>query len=305
MRRLTGFVAGPVFLITAVFVLVTILLSLVVNDLKAGQPAIVHLKGSIAGSNERDGDVTKSDKYVTVKSQTHGKEIFAWEQIDYISEKDASTSRRLDRVVDLIDLLSKFGLVATVLFFMVGLFQYSRTQKWEREKFLSAEIKEFVDRKPNLNAMQLIDSWALYPKGRWVELFPEKENAEDKKVFVKNEEIYVALTTTPDDLDDKDPRYSRYIAIRECFDTFLSYMVSFNHYVNQDLITLDALSAHIGYWFSLMGPKGNLAAKYKQRTFAYAKRYEMTDFEELVKKYNKPTVWGRIREFFYLDETRS
>jgi hypothetical protein len=296
MRRLFAFLVGPVFLMTGAFVVITVLLSFVVSDLKTGQPAIVHLKAGVAGGGIRDGEVTKSDKYVIVKSPSNGKEIFGWEQIEYISEKDPSTSKKLDQVVDLIDLLSKFGLVATVVFFMVGLSQYSRTQKWEREKFLTAEVKEFIDRKTNRGAMHMIDSLALYKTGRMVELFPETEEAKDRKVFITNDEIYAALTTNPhDNLDEKDIRA---IAIRDCFDSFLSYMGTFHHYVQQGLITRDALSAHIGYWFELLGPKGSLAPAYKKRIFAYATKYGLTDFEKLVKRYSKPSFWERMMSGF-------
>jgi hypothetical protein len=142
--------------------------------------------------------------------------------------------------------------------------------------------------------MAMIDSLALYPKGRVVELFPNEEK--DRKVFITNEEILAALTTDPaGHLDEKDVRA---VAIRECFDCFLSYMSTFRHYVEQGLITQDALSAHIGYWFHLLGPKGSLSSEYKERIFAYARKYELTDFETLVEMYNKPSVSERIRELF-------
>jgi hypothetical protein len=142
--------------------------------------------------------------------------------------------------------------------------------------------------------MAMIDSLALYPKGRVIELFPNEEK--DKRVLLTNDEIYKALTTDPAaHLDETDVRA---IAIRECFDAFLSYMSTFRHYVEQGLITQDALGAHIGYWFTLLGPNGSLLPEYKERIFEYARKYEMTDFEKLVQMYNKPSVSERIRQWF-------
>ncbi len=292
MGRMMSFLLGPVFVIALIFVVMAILLSFVVADMKSGQPAIVHLKSGVADGVDRDGVVTKSDKYLTVNSAAHGKEVFGWEQIQFISEKDISTSRRLDRIVDLIDLLSKFGLLATVLFFMVGLYQYGQTQKWEREKFLASAIKEFVGVKSVRNARLMLDSLALYEEGRMIDLIPQEEKAKDQTVFVNNYEIFGALTTNPhEDLDKEDLRA---VAIRDCFDGFLSYLVTFDHYIEQGLITKDALSAHIGYWIDLLGPTSSLDPIFRRRVLAYAEAYEMTGVADLIRKYNKPPLWKRI-----------
>ena len=293
MRLQAGSLFAPMALILICILLVLLLAGLVVNESKRGQPAIVYLKPGVVAGDSRDGVVTKRDRYITVKSQA-GDEVFTWDQVRYISEKGAADSNQVERIVDLIDLLSKLGIAATVLFFTVGLFQYRQGQKWEREKFLASAVKEFVDWYRNRNAMGMIDSLALYPKGRIIELFPHEEK--DKKVFLTNEKILSALTTDPAaDLDEKDVSA---VAIRECFDSFLSYMSTFRHYVDQGLITRDALEAHIGYWFYLLGPKGNLAPEYKDRIFTYARKYELTDFETLVQMYNEPSVWERIRKLF-------
>lgn len=293
MQRQLGFLIGPVFLVIVCILLVLLLANFVVQESKRGQPATVYFKPGVVAGDTRDGVVTKRDRYITIRSDA-GDEVFTWDQIRYISEKGAPASNQVERIVDTLDLLSKLGIAATVLFFTVGLMQYRQGQKWEREKFLAATVKEFIDWHRNRNAMAMIDSLALYPKGRVIELFPNEE--QDKRVLIPNEEIYAALTTEPaTDLDENDVCA---VAIRECFDSFFSYMSTFRHYVDQELITQDALQAHIGYWFHLLGPGGNLSAKYKERIFAYARKYEMTDFETLVEMYNKPSVSERIRKWF-------
>jgi hypothetical protein len=290
MRLQAGSLFPPIALVLICVLLVLLLAGLVVNESKRGQPATVYFKPGVVAGDSRDGVVTKRDRYITVKSDA-GDEVFTWDQVRYISEKGAPASNQVERIVDLIDLLSKLGIAATVLFFTVGLFQYRQGQKWEREKFLAAAVKEFVEWQRNRTATAMIDSLSLYPKGRVVELFPNEEK--DKKVFLTNEEIVSALTTDPAvDQDEKN------VAIRECFDSFLSYMSTFRHYVEQGLITQDALEAHIGYWFTLLGPKGKLKAEYKKLIFDYARRYELTDFETLVEMYNKPSVWEKIRKRF-------
>lgn len=290
MRRQVGSLLAPVFLILIFILLVLILAGLVVTELKRGQPATVYLKPGVVAGDSRDGVVAKRDKYITVKSDV-GEEVFTWDQVRYISEKSSTGSNQIERIVDLIDLLSKLGIAATVLFFTVGLFQYRQGQKWEREKFLAAIVKEFVEWYRNRNASAMIDSLALYPQGRVIELFPNGEAY--KNVLITNEEILAALTTEPAKYQHETD--IRAVAIRECFDSFLSYMSTFRHYVDQGFVTKEALQAQIGYWFYLLGPKGDLSPERKERIFAYARKYEMTDLETLVGMYNKPSIWERIR----------
>jgi hypothetical protein len=275
----------------AVFLLIFVaILFYVVSDIKSARLATVHLKPNVAEGGDRDGEVTTTDKYVTVETAKHGKEIFTWDQILYISEKDLSSSKRLDRVVDLVDLLSKFGLVATVLFFVVGLYQYGQTQKWEREKFLAAAVKEFDDSKRVRNAKQMLDSLAQYPAGRQIDLL-EGDKYEDRRVLVANNEIYSALTTTPEKLGGLNDQA---VIIRECFDDFLSGLVTFCHYIDQSLITKDALLAHIGYWIEILGPDGEMDAKYKRRVLGYAEKYGLLDVESLIQKYHRDYNWKEL-----------
>jgi hypothetical protein len=252
----------------------------------------VHLKPNVAEGGDREGQVTTTDKYVTVETDRNGKEIFTWDQILYISEKDLSSSKSLDRIVDLVDLLSKFGLVATVLFFMVGLYQYGQTQKWEREKFLAAAVKEFDDSKRVRNAKQMLDSLDAYPAGRIIDLL-EADKLEDRRVLVTNDEIYSALTTAPEELAKLKDRAA---IIRDCFDEFLSGLVTFCHYIDQNLITKGALEAHLGYWINLLGPEGRLKTKYKKRVLGYADEYMGKYVESLLQKYNKDFDWRKLVE---------
>lgn len=287
MRRSTLFVIGSIVLTVAIVTL----LGLMLTELRKGQPAIVYFNPGVVDGNMRQGEVTKTDKYVTIRSDAHGEEVFTWNQIRYISEKNVPTSKKLDQVVDLIDFLSKLGIAVTIGLFVIGLYQYRQAQKWEREKFLAAAVKEFMEVKSAKNARQMLDSLALYQDGRWIELFPQAETLKERKVFVSNEEIYKALTTTPHkDLERNDDRA---VTIRDSFDAFLSYMTTFAHYIEQDLITEDALSAHLGYWIELLGPKGKLSAKYKSRIFRYAREYGLDDIEDLIQRHQKRSVWER------------
>jgi hypothetical protein len=75
-------------------------------------------------------------------------------------------------------------------------------------------------------------------------------------------------------------------------------MDTFNHYIDQDLITKDALMSHVGYWIELLGPEGKLDSRYKQRVLDYARQYGLDAIESLIQKYQQPTRWERIVNWF-------
>ena len=87
-------------------------------------------------------------------------------------------------------------------------------------------------------------------------------------------------------------------SIRDCFDAFLSYMETFDHYVDQDLITMDALRSHVGYWIDLLGPDGTLDARYKTRLLNYARNYGMNGIESLIAKNQSQSRWDGIVSWF-------
>lgn len=289
IRRIWLLVISPILLIISLLVLL-VFLGEFVDDLKGKEIATVHLKPGVAEGDTREGEVSKKDKYVIIKSESHGEEIYTWDQIRFISGKDKTvSSKRVEQSIELVELLSKLGIAATVIVFLIGLYQYDQGQKWKREEFLANAAKEFSDRTPVSNAAKMLDSLALYPEGREVRLFPEEETRKDQFVFVSNEEIYKALTTMPDRTLD-----SKAIAIRDCFDQLLSYLVGFYHYLEQNLITKQGLMNHVGYWIEILGTGNDLSCRYKKRIFAYAHKYKFYEVEKLIRKYHKDFNWKTL-----------
>lgn len=274
----------------SLFILLLIL-NFLIKQVTQSQPATVYLKPNVVKEGDlRKGQVTRGEKYLIVDSPDHGQEVFSWDQIRYLS-LDNPASNKLDKLIDSIDLLSKLGIVLTLALFVIGLYQYHQGQKWKREEFLVAAIKDFVDSKRSRNAKQMLESWALYRGGRKIELFPNAEGLEKQRVFVTNAEVFRALTIDPhEDLDRDDDRA---MIIRECFDAFLTDLGTFYHYVEQDLITTRALAANISYWIELLGPEGELRPDYKRRVFAYAEKYGLIEIQGLIRKYHKEFEWKK------------
>ena len=67
------------------------------------------------------------------------------------------------------------GVIAGLIAFVAGLFQYVRAQQWKRAEFVGKEIKEFESKPAIRIAMQMLD-W----NARDFELFPEEEPAKRK-----------------------------------------------------------------------------------------------------------------------------
>ena len=160
MRRLMALMLAPAFLLI-ISLITVVLLVFVVNEIKSSRHGLVTLKAKDKVPAEQlDGDIIRGDKYVTVKVGGVEK-IYTWDQIENISYKEEASLQKLDRIVDLLDLLSKLGIGVTVILIMVGLQQYGKSQTWEREKFLAGAIKEFVELKAVKNAMKMMDSLTL------------------------------------------------------------------------------------------------------------------------------------------------
>jgi hypothetical protein len=107
-------------------------------------------------------------------------------------------------------------------------------------------------------------------------------------VLIANDQISKALTTDKAalrSLSDEE------ITIRDCFDEFLSSLITFCHYIDQDLINKDALLAHVGYWIRILGPETDLESRYARLIHAYAEEYMGSDVERLVQKYDKGFSW--------------
>jgi hypothetical protein len=284
IRRTLFLIAVPLIISIAALVL----LGELVGQLRGKEQATVYFKPGVVEGGMREGEVTKKDKYIVINS-AFGEENFTWDQINYIKDKD-TPSKRLDRTIDVIELVSKLGIAASVIVFLLGLYQYDQGQKWKREEFLAGAVKEFIEQTSVRNAMRMLDSLALYEKGITVKLFPDKEKYEDRTVFVSNEEVYRALTTESETIGDDNNAKE----IRACFDGFLSYLETFHHYIVQGLITKDALRSHIGYWIDLLGPGDDLSCRYKRRIFAYADEYGFYDIEPLIQKYYDRFEWREL-----------
>ncbi len=246
--------------------------------------AIAEVKenGQIVKKDQLYGEVIMKDKYVVVKtSDSKDEHIFTWDQIKSISEGREDRSKQVDDVVDLIEFVSKLGIIAAIIIFLVGLFQYEQSQKWKKEEFLAGAVKDFIASPWAANARVMLDSLRLYKKGVKVQLYPNKD-PKDQYKHVSNETIYSALDTDPDkDFDDDE------IAIRDSFDSFFGHLEKLNHYIKNGLVSRKSVYTYLSYPINMLGKKGLLNEKDRSRLLHYASFFEFSGVKELLDRYKK------------------
>jgi hypothetical protein len=234
--------------------------------------------GEVVKVYELSGEVTKKDKYITIKTEGDGKElVYTWDQIKSITESRQIRSRQVDEVVDWIEFISKMGIIAAIIIFLVGLYQYQQGQKWKREEFLAAAVKDFMASSRAGNARLMLDALHLYKKGISIQFNQDKEPQN-----ISREEIICAIDTdTERDFDDKA------IAIRDCFDAYFNHLERFEHYIRNELVSRNSVYTYLNYQINLLNEDSKLKDDYRRWVLRYAEFFEFPGVSALLKRYKK------------------
>ncbi|MGB8508911.1 MAG: hypothetical protein WCD76_10920 [Pyrinomonadaceae bacterium] len=265
-------------------------------------------EGSTQPVTSMKGLVSKKDKYVTVKSDSDQNEYeFTWEQIRNISGSRGEDSKRVDEAIELIEFLSRLGIIAAIVVFSVGLIQYYQGQKWEREKFLLAAMNEFSNSKLAGNARLILDSLSLYD-GTNLKLAYDKDGTDLE--FVSNEDIRksLALNYKPDktilnsaNTSPEKKRETMLLHVRECFDSFFNFLERFDHYIATGLVKKRSVYTHLNYPIDMLGKTRKLGEDNKLLSeddrmllLRYARHYDFPHVRFLIGRWNR---WHRFRQW--------
>lgn len=144
------------------------------------------------------------------------------------------------------DWIALLGVISGIIIFSVGLFQYHMSQKWKRGEFVANEIKEFKSQLAVRHVMAMLD-WSE----RHLELFPEKENAEERQILFTDTLLKSALTIDP---IYEGPIYTpEEIRIRDTFDEFFDYLERFEQFIQAGLVSSNDFHPYIFYWIEKIG----------------------------------------------------
>lgn len=144
-------------------------------------------------------------------------------------------------------LLKLAGAISAVVIFFVGLRQYNKGQVWKKNEFLANAIKDFNDDEMVQNAMTILD-W----DAREIELFPYKENPDERYVLVNRSILTNALRYGVSEEGKSikfDPTEK---AIRDTFSVFFDYFEKYQAWIDSKLIHGKDLEPYVLYWIESM-----------------------------------------------------
>lgn len=228
------------------------------------------------------GTVTKQDKHLIVRPKgSNIEQVFTWDKVKDISGERSFFSARFNDVYDVAEFLTKLGALAAAGVFFIGLYQYEQGQQWKRAEFLATVIKDIGASHRGENAKLMLDGIKLYPNGREIKLFPDKATATDQyKTITRLKTLDSLRTTAPLPSDGET------VAIRDCFDTFLSQLERLEQYIESKLVTKEEVYTYINYWIDLLAGNDSEFADYDRwYVLKYAEFYKFPKVEALLKRY--------------------
>jgi hypothetical protein len=250
---------------------------------------------TLTNGDKVQGKIIKQEypKYVVVEVAPNERKAVAWEEIQLISEKDPPFTSKWETISGVLDSLSKLGVLAGILVFGFGFWQYWQAQKWKRIEFLLGEVKVFNAHPKVQTAKLMLDSFMLHENGRKIKLYPDRQ-ADAMYEDVSNEETLHALSIRQGVQADSEKEK----LIADSFDVFLSWMENFNSYIESKLVTPKEVRLHVEYWLGLIGDAKkplNYKPEFRKVLLEYAERYGFTGVKKLLNKYEftatKPRWW--------------
>lgn len=134
------------------------------------------------------------------------------------------------------------ALGAAVIAFLVGLWQYRRSQEWKRAEWVAQEMRLLFDA-PLVKAALMMLDWDQ----RQIPL-PDPDTGEFIPVWVDDDTVAKALRAHGSDVTFPAPQ----AAIRDAFDALLDGLERFASYVEVKLIKQSDLGPYFAYWAARM-----------------------------------------------------
>ena len=158
------------------------------------------------------------------------------------------------------------GLLVVLIGGVFALWRWTIDQRWKRVQYTYQLVKEFMAKESTKKALAMLDTT------NEIEIFPNKENRDDRFYYVEDDLILRALS-----IDDGLTGFSpQEFAVRMIFDEFFTDLSMFQNHIEAKLIRLEDVQPYLEYWIkSINGHgvvKGDLLASQIDkflRTFDY------------------------------------
>jgi hypothetical protein len=169
-------------------------------------------------------------------------------------------------------------IAGAVAAFVIGLAQYRKAQRWKRAEFVAGEVKDFNALSEVRNAKRMLD-WTT----RYVDLYPERDDPEERRVRVTDDVLIAALKP-----HSRVKRFSPDGArIRDTFDEFFGRLERFENFIAADLISMKECEPYLAYWLDIIGnrEKGARRPALARALQTYIKAYEFDGVESLLARF--------------------
>jgi hypothetical protein len=179
-------------------------------------------------------------------------------------------------------ILKLVGGAGGLILFFIGLRRYITDQNWKRNEFVAKEMKDFNNDIVIRNAMYILD-WGA----RYIQLFPDKPNYEDRYVKVDRSILKRALQFHPLRIKEegKDRFTATEVAIRDTFDHFFSYFERFNQFIEAGLLTKEELEPYLRYLINSIATE--MEESSRNVIYHYIHSYGFSGTQNLFKVFGK------------------
>ena len=178
------------------------------------------------------------------------------------------------------DWFSLLGVVGGLGGLFFGLYQYIQAQRWKRAELVATEMKEFKSLPAVKSAMLMLD-WS----SQEIELFPDEESAERRKIWVTDEMLRLALQPHTERADGKFTDTEA--AIRGTFDEFLDGLERFEQYIQSGLVDVNDVRPYLDYWIEIMGKleSDRKPPEVKESLWRYIQAYDYRGVQRLFTRF--------------------
>jgi hypothetical protein len=180
------------------------------------------------------------------------------------------------------DVPTWIGLIGAFVAFRAGLNQYRTAQQWKRAEFVAAEMKAFFADSQIAIALILVDYSPI-------RLDHEGRLSKAGWVF-DDDKLISSLAIHTQFADDIERFEDDEMLARLAFDSLLTGLERFDHYLRTRLIDLEDLKVYLDYWIDKMG---NPSKEWKKPEFydafaAFVRAYGYRGVEHLFVEFGVP-----------------
>jgi hypothetical protein len=235
------------------------------------------------------GYITEKDKYIVVTKDGFQR-MFPWDEIKTISgpkplpSKTATFGYWLDKL----DFLSSLGVLAALIVFSAGLYQYQQGLVWKREEFLANALASSKSQDLE-NAKAMLESLA---QDRPANIQVSAAENSRPAVYAKFDKakIIAALAAQIETPSDEE------LKIRAAFDHFCDRFEGLDGYIHLRIVAKKSVYVQTGYWLDLLGRYDRIDLRFRTQLTDYASFYRFDGFLRILGRYNRThRFWWRIR----------